>query len=151
MKILIATDGSEYSKRALDKCTAFFAHGTNTEIKVVSVYENAYATMATEPFMPQPGYSEELIEASRKLAEGFTTSAKALLTERFNGNAPKITSEVLDGIPAQQIVQKAAGWNADLIVVASHGRGFWGRMLGSVSDAVVHQAPCSVLVVRDWR
>jgi hypothetical protein len=102
MRILIATDGSEYSKGALDKCIAFFTHSKATEIKVVSVYENAYATIATEPFMPQPGYSEELIEASRKLAEGFTTSATAFLTERFNGNAPKITSEVLDGIPADR-------------------------------------------------
>ena len=113
MKILIATDGSEYSKGALDKCTAFFANGKAIEIKVVSVYENAYATIASEPFMTQPGYSEELIEASRKLAEGFTTSAQAFLAERFNGCAPRITSEVLDGIPAQQIVQKAADWNAD--------------------------------------
>ncbi|MCB1025610.1 MAG: universal stress protein [Acidobacteria bacterium] len=48
-----------------------------------------------------------------------------------------------------EIVEKAKRWNADLIIVGSHGRGFWGRvMLGSISDSLVHHAPCSVLVVR---
>jgi nucleotide-binding universal stress UspA family protein len=53
------------------------------------------------------------------------------------------------GMPEQILLETAKEWNADLIVVGSHGRGFWGRMLlGSVTDALVHHAPCSVLVVR---
>jgi len=47
------------------------------------------------------------------------------------------------------IVEAAEEWDADMIVVGSHGHGFWGRLaLGSVSDAVIHQAPCSVLIAK---
>ena len=60
-----------------------------------------------------------------------------------------LTTEVLCGPPAQEIVQQAEDWGADLVVVGSHGYGFWSRaLLGSVSNSVVHHAPCSVLVVR---
>ena len=53
------------------------------------------------------------------------------------------------GATNRVIIETAKDWNADLIVVGSHGRGFWGRtMIGSVSDSVIHHAPCSVLVVR---
>ena len=53
------------------------------------------------------------------------------------------------GRPAQVIVEAAERWGADVIVAGSHGHGFWGRLaIGSVSDAVLHHAPCSVLVVR---
>ncbi len=53
-------------------------------------------------------------------------------------------------IPKESIVEEAQKWSADLIVLGSHGYGFWERMLlGSVSNAVVHHAPCSVLIVRN--
>ena len=60
-----------------------------------------------------------------------------------------MTAEVLDGSPQRVLIEKAAEWGADLIVTGSHGYGFWSRaLLGSVSNSVVHHAPCSVLVVR---
>ena len=46
-------------------------------------------------------------------------------------------------------IEEAQNWGADLIIVGSHGYGFWSRaLLGSVSNAVINHAPCSVLVVR---
>jgi nucleotide-binding universal stress UspA family protein len=61
----------------------------------------------------------------------------------------KIDTVVELGRPAQGIIQTATDWPADLIVVGSHGYGFWGRLaLGSVSAGVVNHAPCSVLVVK---
>ncbi|MBK8302980.1 MAG: universal stress protein [Chloracidobacterium sp.] len=59
-----------------------------------------------------------------------------------------INTQIVNGDPGQQLVEIAKAWDADLIVVGSHGRGFWGRLLGSVSDGVTHHSPCSVLVVR---
>ena len=56
---------------------------------------------------------------------------------------------VWEGDPGESIVEAAAAEAADLIVVGSHGRGTMGRVLiGSVSDHVVRNAPCPVLVVR---
>jgi nucleotide-binding universal stress UspA family protein len=47
------------------------------------------------------------------------------------------------------ITEEAQKWEADLIIVGSHGQSFWSRaLLGSVSNAVVNHAPCSVLVVK---
>jgi nucleotide-binding universal stress UspA family protein len=61
----------------------------------------------------------------------------------------EIEKEILIGSAKKIIVKEAEDWEADLIVVGSHGYGFLGRaLLGSVSDAVIHHAPCSVLVVK---
>ena len=59
-----------------------------------------------------------------------------------------LTTKVVKGSPKEAIVEEAEQWGADLIVMGSHGYGFWQRaLLGSVSESVVHHAPCSVLVV----
>jgi nucleotide-binding universal stress UspA family protein len=150
MKILIGTDGSEFSKAALVECCKLFGSTGNNEIKIVSVYEDAQA-MAAEPFAISAQYYQEVVDSVRQQANRFTSDASSLIRKRFNGAKPLVSEEVLNGVPAQQIVEKAKEWKADLIIVGSHGRGFWGRMLGSVSDGVVHHAPCSVLVVRNGR
>jgi len=56
---------------------------------------------------------------------------------------------VWEGEPGESIIEAAEAESADLIVVGSHGRGAVGRFLiGSVSDHVVRNASCPVLVVR---
>jgi len=53
------------------------------------------------------------------------------------------------GTPAAEIVRTAREWPADVIVIGSHGRdGLERVLLGSVAEAVMRHAPCSVLVVR---
>jgi len=55
----------------------------------------------------------------------------------------------IDRDPAHAIVDSARAWGADLIVIGSHGRtGFDRLLLGSVAETVVRRAPCSVEVVR---
>ncbi|MBF2076232.1 MAG: universal stress protein [Synechococcales cyanobacterium C42_A2020_086] len=52
------------------------------------------------------------------------------------------------GDPAQEICQLARIWEADLIILGRHGRsGLSELLLGSVSNYVVHHAPCSVLTI----
>jgi len=60
-----------------------------------------------------------------------------------------ITRAVRVGSPGLEIAAYAAEVNADLIVIPSHGRtGLKHLLLGSVTDRVVHRAPCPVLVLR---
>jgi nucleotide-binding universal stress UspA family protein len=148
MKILIATDGSEYSSRAVEKCCEILVGGRGPEMRVVSVYE-AQVPMASEPFAISADYYQRLDELARKRAEMAADEAQEAIMQRCGDGAAELSSQVLFGRPAEMIIEEAGRWGADIIVVGSHGRGFWGRLtLGSVSDAVVHHAPCSVLVVR---
>lgn len=148
MKILIATDGSDFSRAAVEKCCRMLKLSDHPEIKIISVYEQV-VPMAAEPFAISAQYYQEMMEIARKQCEGFAADTAVQIKNTLNGSTPKIETEVRLGAAPQIIVDEARDWNADLIVVGSHGRGFWGRLtLGSVSDAIIHHAPCSVLVAR---
>lgn len=147
MKILIATDGSDYSKAAVEECCRIVIQPENANVLIVSAYEDAHPISA-EPFALSAEYYQKLVEVVREQSQTFVEEAKNTIRDRFPEAEFEISTELLAGSPAQQIVERAKDWKADLIVVGSHGRGFWGRLLGSVSDGVVHHAPCSVLVVR---
>ena len=63
-----------------------------------------------------------------------------------------VTTRILEGNRNDVIVEEARTWDADLIVLGSHGYGRFRRMmLGSVAGAVVANAPCSVQVAREKR
>ncbi len=146
MKIIIGTDGSEFSKAAVVEACKFITPGKD-ELKIVSAYEDS-APIAAEPFAISAEYYQKLEEAVRQQALDYIKEAESEVRDQFKGQELGITTEILRGAPDQQLIDLAKEWNADLIVVGSHGRGFWGRLLGSVSTGVIHHAPCSVLVVR---
>jgi hypothetical protein len=65
------------------------------------------------------------------------------------GAGLRIAAKVVEGNPKRAVIEEAASWGADLIVVGSHGYTGVGRwLLGGVARAVVSHAPCSVEVVR---
>ena len=147
MKILLATDGSEFSTAAVEECKKYVESGLATEVKIVSVYE-AQVPIASEPFVIASECYQKLTDFARDKTTDAAQRARAILMSA-NGDGVEITTEVEMQNPRSFIPQVARSWGADMIIVGSHGRGFWGRMaLGSVSDSVVHSAPCSVLVVR---
>ena len=147
MKILIGTDGSDFSRAAAAECCRYIADPANTSVKIVSAFEDAYA-IAAEPFAVSAEYYQELADAVEKQAEAFVADVAKIFREKLKSGDVEISAKVIRGAPERRLVEIAEEWGADLIVVGSHGRGFWGRLLGSVSDGVVHHAPCSVLVVR---
>lgn len=84
----------------------------------------------------------------RGLDAGREQEARAL-TQRARDTGIRTTFLTWPGDPGQSIVDAARGEEADLIVVGSHGRGTMGRLLlGSVSQHVVANARCPVLVSR---
>ncbi len=145
MKIILATDGSDFSRNAAAKCAELFCDKPGVEFRVVSVYEDV-PVLASEPFALSPEYYQEMVDAAKKQAEYFAKEAADII--RANCKVAKVDIAVLRGKPATRIVDNANAWPADILVVGSHGRGFWGRLLGSVSSAVVQHAPCTVVVVR---
>ena len=80
--------------------------------------------------------------------------APALVTsacEQLRRSVPSLNVQttVDEGVPKDAIVDAARRWNADLIVVGSHGYGrIRSILLGSVAMGVLSEAPCSVLVAR---
>jgi nucleotide-binding universal stress UspA family protein len=144
VKILLATDGSDYSRAAVEKACRLVIKPTDTAIKIVSVYQ-AYVPLDMYPQTAQ--YIEDFARETRKVAEVFANEAASAIQKCFP--EIEISTEVKMGASDRVIIETAAEWNADLIIVGSHGRGFWGRtMIGSVSDSVIHHASCSVMVVR---
>jgi nucleotide-binding universal stress UspA family protein len=68
---------------------------------------------------------------------------------RFTESTPPSHPRLFSGHPKEVILDEAEKWDADLIVVGSHGYRGWQRfLLGSVSQAIASHAPCSVQIVR---
>lgn len=148
MKVLIATDGSDFSRKAVEKCCEILGKGSGAEIRIVSLVERI-KPMAAEPFAISEDYFLTIEADLRKQSEKAVAEAGQIVREKFAGENIPIHGAVFTGNVKRIIVDEAKDFKADLIVVGSHGYGFFDRMLlGSVSDFVVHHAPCSVLVVR---
>jgi nucleotide-binding universal stress UspA family protein len=146
MKILLAVDGSPCSDAAIEE-VARRPWPDGSLVKVLTAYEL--------PMPPTPegwalpvNYFEEMDIALRKQAQNIVDTAIQKLKPRLN------TTVSLDGVlapgpPRTIILDEAENWGADLIVLGSHGYRVWERfLLGSVSQAVVSHAKCSVEVVR---
>lgn len=154
MKILIAYDGSDCADRAL------------TDLRRAGLPRQAEAlvvSVAEQWFPPPPPSSYEIVEATLagsasteareqpsqavEHAHALTFQASKLVQSLFP--AWKVSSEAYNGSPARELINRANEWGADLIVVGSHGRSALGRfILGSVSQKVVTEAPCSVRIAR---
>ena len=143
MKVLLAIDDSKFSDTAIEAVIRQ-SRPQETEVRVLHVIEPV-------PFYPDGqawGYGPEasqVLEEQRKEAEGLIARAGQRLRDAgFN-----VTTATEEGNPKVVILDFAAAWLADLIVVGSHGRKGLDRFLtGSVSEAVARHANCSVEIVR---
>jgi nucleotide-binding universal stress UspA family protein len=146
MKILLAVDGSVHSDAAAEEL-AKRPWPPQSEVKVITAVEIP-APVGMEPWAVSPDYFENLERTLRQAAKAVLDSA-LLKLKSTTDKTLTISSEIIQGSPAQVIVDEAESWGADLIVMGSRGLGIWNRLLlGSVSNAVVHHAKCSVEVVR---
>ena len=131
--VLIAYDGSEPSRRALDRVRDFMP---NASVAVVTVAAPVYRDPSLSKFPDQD--EEERQQAA--LAE-----AKAILA--VSGIDARTAAPVGDA--ADEIVRMAREAGADLLVLGARGLNPVKRLvLGSVSTKVLHNAPCDLLVVK---
>jgi nucleotide-binding universal stress UspA family protein len=146
VRVLLAVDGSAYSEAAIQE-VATRTWPAQTEIRVITAYELPLAP-APETWALPTDYFERLDRAAREKAEAIKDVALLKLGSSFDTSI-KVTGNILPGSPRAIILEEAERWDADLIVLGSHGYGLWQRfLLGSISQAVVSHAKCSVEVVR---
>lgn len=142
MRILLAIDGSSPSQEAIDE-VARRSWPTPSTLRIISVVR-PYVPPATE-FVPGAVTTQEVLQQHLKAAEEIVARA----AERLGKTGLHVDTAVREGDPRPTIVDEATEWRADLIVVGSHGHtGLTRLLLGSVAQAVVAHAPCSVEVVR---
>jgi nucleotide-binding universal stress UspA family protein len=148
MRILLAVDESDFSTAAA-RVIAARPWPQGTEVRVMSAVDLApsFLQAAFEPPFVDTKGMEELREQAVERAENCITEAREILSD-----AGLRTSEYLSVLledPKKAILDQAKDWNAELIMVGSHGRrGFQRFMLGSVSEAVAMHATCTVEIVR---
>lgn len=150
MKLLFATDGGKQRDAAIETIRRF-SWGPGDEIKIISVVDMALP-MAIDiygGFLPD---TSELEKTARENAAKIVGECAERIRSFTDPEEVAISTDILFGSPDSRIVESAEEWGATLIVVGSHGYSRWERLLlGSVSDSVVHHAPCSVLVIRTPR
>jgi nucleotide-binding universal stress UspA family protein len=137
--IVVGHDGSKCAQEALTWAAAL-ARRADLELHVV----RAWAMMtAPKPSTWEPGFVPPLTDYEQAVYDELTAHVRAAKLDP----AVKVTCHVVHKAPAQGLMSAAAG--ADLMVLGARGRGgFSGLLLGSVSDQLVHHAPCPVTVVR---
>jgi nucleotide-binding universal stress UspA family protein len=149
MKVVIGLDDSPYSEIVL-KAVKERHWPEGTQFRIVSVVEK----------IPEE-YRACLEQEEGKLAKQLEASAKEHATARCQKARHDIASavqgsivffEIRDGKPAKELLDSAAEWGADRILVGAHGRTICPHNLpGSVSRKVAAGAPCHVEIVRDTK
>jgi len=148
MKILLAIDDSECSTAAADAVMRQF-RPRETEVCVLHVDELPKGLPISMQFAGGASAAGDLCALHetirRKNGALVADVARRLESTGFNAR-----TELRSGDASHEILDAAAEWQPDLIVMGSHGRSGFNRLvLGSVSDHVVRHADCSVEVIRD--
>ena len=145
-QILVAVDLTDDSQAICLKALGV-AGDNKTRIFLIHVVEFIYQVSVASDPMFYPVYEdlskneEALIKLSReKMAE--------LISRIEEKDNIQIESDVISGIPKNEILNLAEEKQADLIVCGSHGRSGFELLLGSTANAILHRATCDVLAVR---
>ena len=136
--LLLAVDGSEHALRA-SRVASEMVKAMNTKtLRIVVAYE------PIPLYLGEPNLQDAI---NARLNESEHILQKAV--EAVGKTATEIHTELIEGEPAEAIIEVAKTRGSDLIVMGSRGLGrLTGLMLGSTSQKVVSHAPCPVLIVR---
>jgi nucleotide-binding universal stress UspA family protein len=142
MKILVPTDGSAYSQAALDSVRNR-SWPDGTEITILSVLQPLVGLI--DPALVK--YECQMLDELGAQQMQYTEDAKRELQKGLSNCSVRVI--LANGNVADEILNMARKWHADLIVMGSHGRtGFEKFLLGSVAQAVVCHSPCTVEVTK---
>ncbi|NJK53281.1 MAG: universal stress protein [Leptolyngbyaceae cyanobacterium SU_3_3] len=154
-RILVALDSSDLSKNVFDQAIVL-AKSTQARLMllhVLSPLEDGYPTpIYPIPDAIYPVQHEELLRQSAQEYAAFEREGlERLRSDQQAASQAGVAAEFTQntGSPGPTICHLATTWEADLIIVGRRGHaGLAELFLGSVSNHVMHHAPCSVLVVQ---
>jgi nucleotide-binding universal stress UspA family protein len=152
-KIMVGLDNSQLSLAAMEEAIVL-AKAYGAELRLVHVLTDY------EPGAPQriayfdgyhhPAMSQSMLEAYQKGWNKFAEDYRTWLEDKVQTvslTGLDLSSEIRLGDPSRELCAMAKEWQADLIVMGSHGRsGIMEMLMGSVSNYVMHHSPCSVLI-----
>ena len=143
-KILVPVDYSDCSRVAMEYAL-FLAERFEAEIEVLHVAE---IPPGEEHTVVKPDTGKEQLLSELIMQQAVKEATEFLAPFARDATIP-IEKSVLKGRPGKVIVEAAADRGADLIVMGTHGRsGFDRLIMGSVTERVLRSAPCPVVVVR---
>jgi nucleotide-binding universal stress UspA family protein len=145
-RILVATDGSELALRAVE-AAAGLAKALGADLTIVTVTERwPLVEAAAEAEFGSKDAAERYHQIAQRQGEQNLAAAEQVVAAQ---SASCDTVHVQDSDPASGFMDAARAANADLIVIASHGRrGLTKFLLGSVANEVTATSKVPVLVVR---
>ncbi|HSV34344.1 MAG TPA: universal stress protein [Ramlibacter sp.] len=143
-RILVPVDGSGTANQAL--ATAIdLASSFKARLRLIHVVDETAYLSGYDPF---GGYAGDLLrvmrESGQKILDEGTASARAAGVDVDNMLFDQLGERL-----GESVAQAAKLWNADVIVVGTHGRRGLGRVLmGSGAEQIIRLAPVPVLVIR---
>lgn len=138
-KILIATDGSDYTKSAIDYGIDL---AKNTGAKLYAIYVIDTAAFAS---IPMDAAWESMYELLKQEGD----EATAYIADKASAEGLEVERNTVEGHPAEEIRKFAENNSVDLIVMGTLGKSGLDRfLLGSVAEKVVRTSKIPVLVVR---
>jgi len=153
-KILVAVDQSTASQQAFETALKL-AKALGAHLTLVHVLDVFDPVSPERPTIPVNSYGMGLDDTLRKNYDRQWTEfvdhyASLLKQKQENAEAIGVTADYVHpyGLPGPTICKVAETTQSDLIIVGSHGRsGLKELILGSVSNYIMHHAPCSIMVI----
>jgi len=143
-KVLVCIDGSDYANRALNFALDL-AHKYSAEIQLLTVVPPIFLPATSLEIVK----TEAIADATLQLENSFR-KILAKAEEKAKKTKPnlRVSTKFEQGSPDEKIIETANRGGFDIVVMGSRGVGHRHYHIGSVSERVVDQATCPVLIVK---
>jgi len=139
-KIIVAVDLSDLAGAAVESA-AVFAAAFKSQVRILHVEVPVPTYIGNEIVQPVMPIDDE--EENTRISKDLTSMAEYLQKRGIEADF-----ELMKGPVVESIIEKATGYNADLIILGAHNHGFLYRaFIGSVCSGVVKNSPCPVLII----
>lgn len=142
-KIILATDFSETSQDAMEYA-AWLSQTLGAELQLLHVFDPSIYNIPS-PYYFMPGFDQWYSDNISDIRD----KGKKALKELEKSFQSKVEAIFAEGQPGKVIARVAEEWEADLIVMGTHGYTGWNRLtLGSVAEYVLRHSQCPVLTIK---